>query len=97
MYVCVYMYIHTQVQIQFSWVQLLSHVWLFAAPWTSARQATLSITKSRILLKLMSIEGADQLRLNVEARLGGEIDEDILPSRGSAQGFIKHQNSNPQL
>ena len=41
--------------------------------------------------------GADQLRLNVEARLGGEIDEDILPSRGSSQEFIKHQDSNPQL
>ena len=27
-------------------VQLLSHVWLFATPWTAARQASLSITKS---------------------------------------------------
>ena len=37
-------------------VQLLSHVWLFATPWTSARQASLSITNFRSLLKLMSIE-----------------------------------------
>ena len=37
-------------------VQLLSHLWLFATPWTAARQASLSITKSRSLLKLMSIE-----------------------------------------
>ena len=37
-------------------VQLLSHVWLFANPWTSAHQASLSITNSRILLKLMSIK-----------------------------------------
>ena len=37
-------------------VQLLSHVWLFAAPWTVAHQASLSITNSRSLLKLMSIE-----------------------------------------
>ena len=37
-------------------VQSLSHVWLFATPWTVARQASLSITKSRSLLKLMSIE-----------------------------------------
>ena len=37
-------------------VQLLSHIWLFATPWTSARQASLSITNSRSLLKLMSIE-----------------------------------------
>ena len=37
-------------------VQSLSHVQLFATPWTAARQATLSITNSRSLLKLMSIE-----------------------------------------
>ena len=32
------------------------HVWLFATPWTSAHQASLSITNSSSLLKLMSIE-----------------------------------------
>ena len=37
-------------------VQLLSHVRIFATPWTAARQASLSITNSRSLLKLMSIE-----------------------------------------
>ena len=37
-------------------VQLLSHVRLFATPWTAAHQASLSITNSRSLLKLMSIE-----------------------------------------
>ena len=37
-------------------VQLLSRVQLFATPWTAARQASLSITKSRSLFKLMSIE-----------------------------------------
>ena len=42
--------------IQFSSVQLLSHVWLFATPWIAACQASLSITNSRSLLKLMSIE-----------------------------------------
>ena len=41
---------------QFSSVQSLSHVWLFATPWTTAHQASLSITNSRSLLKLMSIE-----------------------------------------
>ena len=40
----------------FSSVQLLSRVRLFATPWTAARQASLSITSSRSLLKLMSIE-----------------------------------------
>ena len=37
-------------------VQSLSRVWLFATPWTTARQASLSITNSRSLLKLMPIE-----------------------------------------
>ena len=40
---------------QFSSVQSLSHVRLFATPWTAAGQASLSITNSRSLLKLMSI------------------------------------------
>ena len=37
-------------------VQLLSHVVLFATPWTVARQASLSIANSQSLLKLMFIE-----------------------------------------
>ena len=37
-------------------VQSLSSVWLFAAPWTAALQASLSITNSLSLLNLMSIE-----------------------------------------
>ena len=40
----------------FSSVQLLSRVWFFATPWTAACQASLSITNSRSLFKLMSIE-----------------------------------------
>ena len=36
--------------------QSLSRVWLFVTPWTAAHQASLSITNSRNLLKLMSIE-----------------------------------------
>ena len=36
-------------------VQLLSRVWLFVTPWTTAHQAFLSITISGSLLKLMSI------------------------------------------
>ena len=44
------------VTFQFSSVQSLSCVWLFATPWTAARQASLSIANTRILLKLMSIE-----------------------------------------
>ena len=41
---------------QFSSVQSLSHVRLFATPWTAARQASLSITNSWTLLKPMSLE-----------------------------------------
>ena len=37
-------------------VQSLSHVQLFATPWTAACQASLSITNAQSLLKLMSIE-----------------------------------------
>ena len=49
----VYLFIYF---IQFSSVQLLSHVQLFVTPWTAARQASLSITNSWNLLKPMSIE-----------------------------------------
>ena len=40
---------------QFSSIQSLSHVQLFVTPWTAVRQASLSITNSQSLLKLMSI------------------------------------------
>ena len=40
----------------FSSVQSLSRVWLFVTPWTAARQASLSITSSLSLLKLISIK-----------------------------------------
>ena len=41
----------------YSWrVQSLSRVWLFATPWTAPHKASLSITNSRSLLKLMSFE-----------------------------------------
>ena len=42
--------------LQFSSVQLLSHVQHFVTPWTAARQDSLSIINSRSLPKLMSIE-----------------------------------------
>ena len=44
------------VSVQFSSFQLLTHVQLFAIPWTSARQPSLSITNSESLPRLMSIE-----------------------------------------
>ena len=47
---------HLYPSVQFSSVQLLSCVQLFATPWTPACQASLSITNSRSSLKLMSIK-----------------------------------------
>ena len=44
------------ISFQFSSVQSLSCVRLFATPWTAARQASLSITNSWSLLRPMSIE-----------------------------------------
>ena len=41
---------------RYSSVQLLIRVQLFATPWTAACQASMSITNSQSLLKLMSIE-----------------------------------------
>ena len=48
--------IHNILHMLVSAVQSLSHVWLFATPGTAACQASLSITNSQSLLKLMSIE-----------------------------------------
>ena len=42
--------------LQFSSVQPLSHVRLFATPWIAARQASLSITNSQSSLRFTSIE-----------------------------------------
>ena len=46
---------HCSRTVSLSSVQSLSHVWLFATPWTAAHQVSLAITNSRNLLKLMSI------------------------------------------
>ena len=48
--------IESKEQEQFSTVQSLSHVRVFVTPWTAAHQASLSITNSQSLLKLMSIK-----------------------------------------
>ena len=42
--------------LQFSSIQSLSRVWLFATPWIAAHQASLSITNSRSSLRLTSID-----------------------------------------
>ena len=51
-----FMYLYLSVFPQFSSVQSLNRVWLFATPWTAVRQASLFITNSWSLLKLTSIE-----------------------------------------
>ena len=50
--------------VQFSSIQLLSHVRLFATPWTEARQASESIANSRSLLRLMSVESSCHLTIS---------------------------------
>ena len=50
----IFCYINTSPK--FSSVQLLNRIWLFGTPWTATHQASLSITNSQSLLKLMSIE-----------------------------------------
>ena len=47
---------HIHNSVSGSSVQLLSSIWLSAIPWTAARQASLSITNSQSLLRLISIE-----------------------------------------
>jgi len=51
-----WIYLLTWLVSPFSSVQSLSRVWLFATPWITTRQASLSITISRSSLKLMSID-----------------------------------------
>ena len=52
--------LNTYHSVQFSSVQLLSLVWLFATPRSEARQASLSTTNSWSLPRLMSIESVMQ-------------------------------------
>ena len=49
-------YSFQSMKLVFSSVQLLSCVWLFTTPWTAARQASLSITNSQSLFKLIYTE-----------------------------------------
>ena len=51
-----YLIYRGMISVQFSAFQSLSHVQLFATPWTAAHQASLSITNCRSLLKLLSVD-----------------------------------------
>ena len=62
-HLCVHVYTHTWVSnslvsslVYSDTVQALTHVWLFATPWTAALQSSLSITNSWSLHKVMSIQ-----------------------------------------
>ena len=69
---------------QFSLVQLLSHVQLFAIPWTAASQASLSITNSRSLPKLMSLESWCHPAISSSVILFSSCPQS-LPASGSFQ------------
>ena len=59
-------------------VRSLSHVWLFATPWTAACQASLSFTISQRLLKLMSIESVPSPHYPAVWLLGIYLDKTII-------------------
>ena len=66
----------TTKQISFNSVQSLSHVRLFVTPWTTARQASPSVTSSQNLLKLTSIK-----------RCHPTISSSVVPFSSQLQSF----------
>ena len=97
---------------QFSSVQSLSRVQLFATPWTAAHQASLSITNTWSLLKLMSIESvmpSNHLILcrpllllpSIFPNVGVFSNESVLhirwPKYWSFSFNISHSNEHPGL
>ena len=71
----------------FSSVQSLSHVRLFVTPWTGARQASLSITNSQSLLKLISIELA----------MTSTISPSVVPFSSCFHSFLASVFSNESI
>ena len=74
--------------IQFSSVQLLSRVWLFATPWITECQASLSITNPRSSPKLMYIELVmpfsfcrSQQTVEISSRGGNTRPPDLPPEK----------------
>ena len=63
--------------IQFSSVQSLSRVQPFETPWTAAHQASLSVTNSQSLPKLMSIESG----------MPSKISSSVVPFSSHLQSF----------
>ena len=68
----------------------LSHVPLFATPGTAARQASLSITNSQSLLKLMSIELVMPSNHLILCRLLGASVRNSAHGKGHEEGSLAH-------
>ena len=76
-------------------VQLHSHVQLFTTPWTAACQASLSITNSQNLLKLMSIEPMmpSASPMNIQGWLPLDFDcFDLLAVQRTLKSLLQHYN-----
>ena len=72
-----HVYLELLLKFQFSSVWSLSRVWLFVTPWIAARQASLSITNSRSLLRLTSIESV----------MPSTISSSVVPFSSCLQSF----------
>ena len=71
---------------QLSSTQSFNRVWLFVTPWTAAHQASLSITNSQSLLKLMSIESVMPSNHLLLASISPSI-----RAFSSESGWMKHK------
>ena len=79
--------------IQFSSVQSLSHVRLFATPWIAARQASLSITNSRSSLRLTSIKSV----IAIQPSHPLSFPSPPAPNPSQHQGLFQWVNSSHEL
>ena len=91
---------------QFHSVQPLSHVWLFATSWTAARQASLSITNSRSLLKLMSMRWPKYWSFSFSFSPSNEHPRlisfrmdwlDLLAVQGTLKSLLQHHSSKASI
>ena len=90
--------------IQFSSVQLLSCVRLFATPWTTAHEASLSITNSQELLNLMCIESVMHPTISSSvipfssSLISFRVDWlDLLVIQGTLKSLLQHHSSKASI
>ena len=86
-----------QAAVQFSSVQSLSCVQLFVTPWTAARQASLSITNSCSLLKLIATELAMPFNHLILCHWNSPGKNTEVGNLSLLQGILPTQGSNPCL